>query len=79
MEVPVVRFGFIWRHFSLKLFFTRKMDENTVIGDTSYTFLCNGKDIAMRRSTVTAERLGRYFNVSAIDQIVSFLYNVPHF
>ena len=37
------------------------MAENTV--DPSYSFLHNGKEINMRRSTVTAERLGRYFNV----------------
>ena len=41
------------------------MDENTLsTSDTSYNFLCNGKEILMRKSIVTAERLGCYFKVS---------------
>ena len=31
--------------------------------DCTYSFLSNGKEVMMRRSTVTAERIGRYFNV----------------
>ena len=51
------------------------MDENTLsTGDTSYNFLCNGKEILMRKSIVTAERLGRYLRKckQIIIQIVRF-------
>ena len=47
-----------------------KMDEH----DTSYNFLYNGKEILMRRSVVTAERLGRYFNVSVSKLYKCFIF-----
>ena len=49
-----------------------KMDEHG--GDTSYNFLCNRKEILMRRSIVTAERLGCYFNVSVSKLYKCFIF-----